>query len=363
MLKDSQAENVTMSGGGLYSLATIGAKDVIDRSIPRVLNAVSDLPALVQGHWCFSDMGCADGGTSLQLWSRVIDALPSSRDIQIVYADQVRNDFNALAAIVHGNTDFDAYLPKSPHVRVLQSAASFYTPIVPANSLHVGYSATAMHWLSRKPCDIVGHVHMVGASGEAFRAFQQQAQSDWQAILLHRARELVSGGKLVLVNFCRDEEGRYLGNTTGVNMFDLMNTIWQSFADDGVITEAEYLGMTLPQYYNTIDELCAPFKDERSAVWQAGLRLLDVETAVVSCPFARDFLRHRDAARFAREYVPTIRSWNESTYYGALADTRSTSERQDIIDAFYTRYAEEVEANAAAHRMDYVHAYMTIEKR
>ena len=38
-----QADNITMSGDGLYSLATIGAKDVIDKATPRVLDAISTI--------------------------------------------------------------------------------------------------------------------------------------------------------------------------------------------------------------------------------------------------------------------------------------------------------------------------------
>jgi hypothetical protein len=73
-------------------------------------------------------------------------------------------------------------------------------------------------------------------------------------IPLQRARELVTGGRLVLVNFCKDENGRYLGNTGGVNMFDTFNALWRSFAAEGAISSAEYLGMTFAQYYKTVDE-------------------------------------------------------------------------------------------------------------
>ena len=41
--QNTQADNVTMSGGGLYSLATRGAKDVIDIATPRVLAALDEL--------------------------------------------------------------------------------------------------------------------------------------------------------------------------------------------------------------------------------------------------------------------------------------------------------------------------------
>ena len=63
---------------------------------------------------------------------------------------------------------------------------------------------------------------------------------------------------MVLVNFGIDEEGRYLGNTSGINMFDTFNEIWKEFFEDGRITEEEYLRMTLPQYYNTVEEFSHP---------------------------------------------------------------------------------------------------------
>ena len=360
-----QADNITMSAGGLYSLATIGAKDVIDRSIPRVLGALESLQQdSNKTHWTFSDMGCADGGTSLGLWHAVVDALRETddTDIQVVYADQANNDFNALVKILHGHTQFDSYLPGSKNVHVLESGSSFYSSILPANTLHLGFSATAMHWLSKKPCDITSHVHMVGATGSELATFAAQAAADWQTILLHRARELVSGGKLVLVNFCKDQDGRYLGNTGGVNMFDQFNRNWQAMVQDGVITEEEYTAMTLPQYYNTVDEFSAPLQDPTSAVYKAGLRLVDIETAVVACPFAEDFKQHGDAGKFAKAYIPTIRSWNESTYLGGLSTSRSAAERADIIESYYGLYQQQVVDNPHEHGMGYVHAYTTIEK-
>ena len=91
-----QADNVTMSGGGLYSLATLGAKHVIDKTIPRVLQALESANGAQTTRsinpYTFSDMGCADGGTSLELWRSVIGHLRNgagesgNNDIQIVYA-------------------------------------------------------------------------------------------------------------------------------------------------------------------------------------------------------------------------------------------------------------------------------------
>jgi len=363
----AHADNITMSGGGVYSLATIGAKDVIDRAMPRVLSAIDSMRAArlqEHVHWTFSDMGCADGGTSLDLWRTVINHLRDNdaRDIQIIYADQANNDFNALVKILHGLTEFDAYLPQFENVRVLESGASFYTSILPANSLDLGFSATAMHWLSTLPCRLSEHVHMVGAVGGERETFAVQAAKDWQEILLQRAREMRPGAKLVLVNFCIDEEGRHLGHTGGVNMFERFNANWQSLLDQGTIDADEYHAMTLPQYYNTVEEFSAPLLDPASEVYASGLRLSDIETAIVSCPFAEDFKKHGDAARFAKAYLPTIRTWNESTFAGALKPERSSEDRAELIEHYYGLYENQVAADPTGHGMDYVHAYMTIEK-
>lgn len=359
----SQADNITMSAGGVYSLATAGAKDVIDYATPRVIAALESISA-PESHWSFSDMGCADGGTSLDLWRRVASLTRerSQADIQITYADQPRNDFNALVQILHGLTNFKTYRGEQSNLHILASGSSFYEPIVPAGTLDLGFSATAMHWLSRKPCDIPDHVHMVGASGEVLSKFQQQARTDWETILLHRARELKPGGKLVLANFCRDENGHYLGNTDGENMFDNFNRLWCEFRDTGEISQQEYDAMTLPQYYNTVEEFAAPFENKDSDVVQSGLTLDSIETGIIRCPYKRDFKQHANAEKFAAEFIPTIRSWNESIYFAGLSERRPYEERKELIQNFYHAYQARVAEAPDNHAMDYVHAYITISK-
>jgi len=281
----------------------------------------------------------------------------------VIYADQPGNDYNALLNIVYGKTQFDSWMGDHNDVFAFASATGFYDQIVPAASLDLGFSATAMHWLSAKPTDISDHVQAVGASGSEREAFASQAAADWERILLHRARELKPGGALVLMNFGVDEAGRYLGHTGGVSMFDNFNRIWQQFVDDGVITHAEYRAMTLPQYYNTVEEFRAPFDDPSSRVSQAGLELSSIHTGVVRCPFAEDFESHGDSARFAREYIPTIRSWNESIFAGGLSPDRSDAERRDLIESYYGTYETMVRENPDGHAMDYVHSYIVARKR
>lgn len=360
------SEGITMSGGGLYSLATVGARHVIDAATPMVVDAINSLPqeSIVNG-FTLSDMGTADAGTSLSMVDSAIEAVNArapGAPVSIVYSDQPRNDFNALITNVYGLGPFETYLDKHANVFPLVSGTTFYKQIVPAGTLDIGFSATAMHWMSSKVCNITNHVQAVGAAGEELEAFRRQAHRDWRQILLHRANELKPGGKLILINFGRDEQGRYLGNTGGVNMFDTFNQIWLDFLEQGRIDRDEYENMTLPQYYNTVAEFSAPLTDQEDAVYQAGLRLEHIDTRIVKCPFAEAFAQHGDAARFAEEYIPTIRSWNESIYFNALSGQRPLEQRRQIIEDYYGSYRDLVRHNPEGHGMDYVHAYMVISK-
>jgi len=363
---DAQSEGITMSGGGLYSLATIGAKHVIDAATPMVVEAIENLPdASLDNGFTLSDMGCADAGTSLSMVGKAIEAVNQrSRGlpISIVYTDQPRNDFNALITNVYGLGPFETYLDERENIFPLVSGTSFYRQILPGESLNVGFSATAMHWLSQKVCNISNHVQAVGAEGEELAAFRLQAHRDWRQILTNRAKELKPGGKLVLINFGTDEQGRYLGNTDGINMFNTFNDIWQSFVDEKRISQSEYENMTLPQYYNSVEEFSEPLVNANEAVYQAGLRLNHIDTRIVKCPFAEDFKLHGDAVRFAREYIPTIRSWNESIFYNGLSSDRPAEERREIIEDYYGTYQSMVENNPQGHGMDYVHAYTVISR-
>ncbi len=350
-------ENIAMKGGGYYSLATLGAKHVIDGATPLVLEAIARMPD-ASAPFTMSDMGTADGGTSLDLVGKVIETVRRrwpAREIAIIHTDQPRNDFNALVANLHRQ-------PQHERAFFLQSATSFYRQILPSASLDLGFSATAMHWLSSKPCDISNHVQAVGAEGEELAAFARQGNADWRTILTHRASEMKSGGRLVLVNFCRDEQGHYLGHTGGVNMFGMFNQLWRELLAAGAIGEREYRAMTPPQYYKKLGEFPGPLLDPADPLNKAGLRLEHAEARIVPCPYAAEFRRHGDAAVFAKAYIPTMRSWTESTFFAALDAGRSPPERQAIIDRFYATYEARVRMDPAEHGMGYVHAYLTIAK-
>jgi hypothetical protein len=359
---------IAMRGAGYYSANTVGAKTVIDAAADLVLEALESMDLAGAGPFAIADYGAADGGTSIdtirKAVARVRAAAPE-RPITITYTDLPHNDFSALFQLLHGilPSHRDNPLGAQPGVFTYASGTSFYRQIFPAETISLGFSATAMHWLSKLPIQIADHTHAVGASPSEKETIRAAALADWETILLHRARELAPGGKLVMANFCENEQGYYLGHTGGINMHDNFAKHWRKLWRDGAITEAEYRRANLVQFYKTKDEFAAPFADPNSPVSRAGLVLDTVFTRVTGCPYAAEFRRHGDPAVFAKNYIPTLRSWTESTFASALDAARPAAERAALIDRYYGAYEAEVAAAPDGHAMDYVHCFMAISKR
>src|SRR5262249_8413647 len=130
--------HVAMRGGGYYSTATKGAKAVIDGAVPLAFEAIRRMPDTdASTPFTLTDMGCADGGTSIDLIRQAVGAVRArwpQRPITVVYTDQPRNDYNSLFRLIHGLTSNPTYLDEFEDVHVLASATSFYRSILPAGS-------------------------------------------------------------------------------------------------------------------------------------------------------------------------------------------------------------------------------------
>ena len=362
---------VAMKGGGYYSQRTRGAKDVIDNAVSMLEDAVAALPTrTTERSIQIADYGAADGGTSKQAIYRTISALRKrypQHQITVTYSDLPGNDYSTLFRNLTGVDDDsdDNYLKDFGNVFVNACGIGFNSQLMPDQTLDIGFSATAMHYVSEKPCQIPNHVHMVGASGSALDAFSRQARDDWNRILLSRAAELKPGGRLVFMNFGIDEDGRYLGNTGGINMFNTFNDIWNELHEEGSITHDEWVDATFSQFYRTREEFCAPLVDPSSEVYQSGLRLVSAHTGVVKCPYRAAYEAAGETMstqEFAASYIPTLRSWSETVFATALDSARPEDARAALVDLFYQRYEDRVAADPTGHAMDYVHCYLAIEK-
>jgi hypothetical protein len=355
--------NIAMLGEGFYSRVSKGPKAVIDNARDLMLAAVDRIPVSDQV-FLLADYGAADGGTSADLVEATLRRVrhrSPERPLSVHYTDLPGADFGTLFRNLDGA---DGYPTRLGGTSVFASGRSFYRQIIPSRTLQLGFSASAMHYLSSMPGIIEDHVHSVGASAAEQLPFRNQSMRDWEAILFHRAHELAPGGRLVFAVFCVDEQGRYLGNTTGQNMFDNYASLWASMRDEGIITAGESRRTAFQQHYKSIDETLEPFNDPASPVQALGLTLESAETRLVRCPFRAAFeAGDLDRAQFASEFVNTHRSWTETTFRAGLDATRSPADQQHVLDELYRRYEALVLEDPAGHGKDLLHLYVVATRR
>ena len=358
---------LAMRSDGYYSQRTAGAKNAIDSVLPLMKEAIKSLP---QTEFLrFADFGAADGGTSAALWAELISGLRKNGNIEhieLLYTDLPSNDFSTLFKTMQGmhGDPSNAYQIQNENVFVHGCGTGFHRQLMASDSLSLGFSATAMHYVSEKPCEIEDHVHMVGGQHEERALFEQRASEDWQKILLARASEMKSGSQFIVLNFGIDEEGRYLGHTGGHSMFNKFTEHWRALLSSGNITQEEFRKATFVQHYRTLDEFKKPFNNSESPVSKAGLKLKHARTQLTKCPYQKAFIDSKGAMspkQYAASLIPTMRSWSETVFLSALS-SRSLEEAQSIVDAFYNSYEAEVAANPDGHAMDYIHIIMVIEK-
>jgi indole-3-acetate O-methyltransferase len=236
-----------------------------------------------------------------------------------------------------------------------------------------------MHWLSKIPlqveCDKI-HANLLPVDAPARKLMRLQAHDDLVQILVCRANELANQGSFVLVLFCVDDEGQYLGNTKRFqrNMLLAMNDIWSSFADQGKISTAEFKRTFFCNYYRTSDEIQRAFQDPRgkcsllqlslmmNSVSKLNLALHRLTIKFTQCPYANG-RSLQTASEFAKAYIPTTRTWSNSTFFSALDASRSLAEREQIVSQLFIEYERQVSHEPEHHGMDYVMAYLTIRKQ
>ena len=356
-----------MRGAGYYSKSTAGAKIAIDAMLPLMKKALKEIPKLPNLR--MADFGSADGGTSQEMWGELIKQLRDNndnRDIEILYTDLASNDFSTLFKTMQGMQGDSkiSFQNKFSNIFIHGSGTGFHQKLMTSGSLSLGFSATAMHYVSKKPCQIENHVHMVGANKNEKSQFEKQAHKDWESILLGRSKELVRGGRFICLNFGIDEKGRYLGNTGGHSMFDKFNFHWNNLRIKGRITDHEFKSATFAQHYRTVKEFCKPFEDHNSSVYKSGLRLLSYSTKLTQCPYRINYEKNNSsmsAKKFASNLIPTMRSWSETVFRTALVD-REENQINDIVNEFYNSYQQDIAQNPKGHAMDYIHIIMEIEK-
>ncbi|CAA7035769.1 unnamed protein product [Microthlaspi erraticum] len=172
-----------------------------------------------------ADLGCSSGPNTLSTIRDMIKAVEVTHHLEIpnqplpefsiFLNDLPGNDFNT---IFKSFPDFHTEVKRdngdSPSVFIAAYPGSFYGRLFPENTIHFIHSSYSLHWLSKVPPAIYdeqgksinkGCVNICSSSPEGVtKAYYSQFKEDFSTFLRFRSKELVSGGRMVLIILGRE---------------------------------------------------------------------------------------------------------------------------------------------------------------
>ncbi|KVI02836.1 SAM dependent carboxyl methyltransferase [Cynara cardunculus var. scolymus] len=171
-----------------------------------------------------ADLGCSCGQNTLSTIRELVEVVDETTrkflnipppEYRIYLNDLPTNDFNAIFKIL---PDFYTELNNERHRRghkfdssvfIAGYPGTFYGRLFPNKCLHFIYSSFSLHWLSRVPPGLYdkqgksinnGSLYISKSSPlEVSKAYFEQFQEDFSLFLRSRSKELIVGGRMVLI--------------------------------------------------------------------------------------------------------------------------------------------------------------------
>lgn len=228
-------------------------------------------------------------------------------------------------------------------------------PCLPAGSVHIAVSGTAMHWISDSgDLTSTGSVfpgypnHRDAAERSAWEA---AAERDWARILRHRAEELAPGGTFVATVPASLGRWPEFGGVYREISTDIDETLGQ-WRGEGRIGPRAHAAVVVPVWNRTLEEFRAPFSGGEFA----GLTLEHAEIFSLDNPYWDE-----DPNVFAENYIRSVEAWGGPLFARAFAldDVGSDTDLlQELHDALVSRVA----LDPQRYRWDYREALIVCRK-
>lgn len=205
-----------------------------------------------------ADYGSGTGHNSLRPIGAAIRVLRGrtrpEHSILVTHTDTADNDFGTMFHTL--SDDPDSYLQDDAATFSSAVGRSFYTQILPSNSVNLGWSAWAILQLSRTPMPVADHITVAYSADTQLRAaYARQAAHDWHEFIAFRGRELCPGGRLVVVTMALGEDGDFGYRP----LFDSIVDTLRELITDGVCSADEVQRMSLPIVGRGAADFTAPF--------------------------------------------------------------------------------------------------------
>jgi salicylate 1-O-methyltransferase len=205
-----------------------------------------------------ADYGASTGHNSLLPICAAIAKLRKrtrpEHSVLVAHTDVAENDFTVLFQTL--DDDPDSYLKKDAASYASAVGRSFYTQILPSNSVNLGWSSWAVQWLSRIPAVVPDHLQVEYSADEDVKAaYAKLAAFDWHEFVAFRGRELCPGGRLVVMTTAIGADGEF-GHRP---LFRSMLGELADLTAQGLVTEEEVHRMCIPMVSRRAADFLAPF--------------------------------------------------------------------------------------------------------
>lgn len=306
-----------------------------------------------------ADYGASTGHNSLAPISAALPLLRNrtrpDHSILVVHTDVPENNFTAMFETLAD--DPDTYLRKDPATFASAVGRSFYTQIIPSNSVHLGWSSWAIQWLGKVPAPVADHIQVSYSADESVRAaYAKQAAFDWHEFVAFRGRELVPGGHLVVLTMALDDSGEFGYRPLLTAILDTLDEL----AGAGLLTEDEVRRMCLPAVGRREADFRAPFapsgRFERLAIDH--LEVFDAEDR-----FWAQYRVDKDAAAFGAMWAGFVRASVFPTLASALADGRADARAPEVLDRLEAGVAARLAAAPEQMQIPFAKLVLTKQRR
>ncbi|MBA2933726.1 hypothetical protein HZF05_06395 [Sphingomonas sp. CGMCC 1.13654] len=333
MTEDRRPHIAAMLGGGDYNLNSALQSSNLLSAVPLLVEAARSIATGPSRPIVLADYGASQGRNSMLPVSAAIDAMragwESAGPITIVHTDLPSNDFASLFAMLE--EDDASYLRGRAGLYPAAIGRSYFDTILPPDSVDLGWSSNALHWLSHNPVDVPDHGWAILSADKGARdAVDVLLAEDWERFLRARAVELRSGAKLVC---------QFMGRGPDGHGFEWMaSAFWESWMDlarDGLLSPEELLAMTAPSAGRSTAQIEQPFAGGSFE----GLRLEFITTIQAPDPYWDAYQDDGDAEQLGRSWASMMRAANGPNFVSGLSPTR---DKAALLDAMSDRLARRI---------------------
>ncbi|MED6187038.1 hypothetical protein PIB30_072587, partial [Stylosanthes scabra] len=237
--------------------------------------------------------------------------------IQVLFNDQVSNDFNTLIK----------NLPQQRNYYATAVPGSFCGRLFPKQTLHLVHSSAALCWLSKVPNEITdsdssahnkGRIHYTDAPKQVADAYATQYRKDMGNFLHAGAQEVVENGLMLLQfpvsNVVLDSD------VDPAKVFELIGNCLVDMVKVGVVSEEKVDSFNVPLIYPPVKDVKGILEGCDECFSIEGMEILQFKN-MVSLPTVQIFV-----------------SWFRAALQGMIEKHFGA----EIVDEHFERFAEKV---------------------